>query len=149
MCLVLFLKRWEYRMFSFTTCADWVSVHSLSSALSFWLASSVFFSMARVSDYMRREYTAQEEWTFEPVWNTEKVCRSFISRSLFLTRILCSSCWAYLTMAIVSSSLLAVSFKKVSKISWSQCFWFLNSSNFSLALKIWFCGYRQRSSRQI
>lgn len=42
----------------FLTCADNVSVSSLSSALRFSLASSVFFSIARVSDCVRKDYKA-------------------------------------------------------------------------------------------
>lgn len=41
------LRLW---VFSYTTCMDWVSVHSLLSAFSFCLASWFFFSIVRVSD---------------------------------------------------------------------------------------------------
>lgn len=55
------------------------------------------------------------------------------------TLILCSSCCAYLMMAIVSSSLRTDSSKKASIVCWSQFIWFLKSCSFCLVLKIWFC----------
>lgn len=59
-----------------------------------------------------------------------------VNRPSLLTLILCSSCWAYLMMAMVSSSIFADSSKKASMVSWFQVIWFLKASSCCSALNL-------------